>query len=431
MDNKNLGFSHLSEGIIDGVIIVQDGYIVWVNSHLIRILGYFSEAELLGQPITNFIAPEYLDLVLRRYNERMSGEDTLPRYKVKLLKKEGERVRIELSSQRIDIKGKLSAMVILRDIENEYEMTQALEKSIDKFKKITEITTDIIWEIDQDQKIKYVNQSFVELLNYDVPEIIGKQFIDITPVDEKKSLKKFFDSLIKNKQSFSFYEHSFLDVKGHVLSFESSAIPVFNQKGKLSGYYGVSRDITNKKRVLNTLINSYKEIGFVKRQLDLLSDINRVAKTSKDKSAFLLFVLTCIKNITHSPYLAFYEPAEEVFRMVENINFPSRLREANNTYHRDGELVQKIKEKGCRLIDIDSEMGEYSIFPMFIDGELKRFVLYVMGDVEVKKPEPYFCEIFGQQVLFNLTTYFENPQKLDRIQTIKNRKYDSYRHSPV
>ena len=60
----------------DGIVVVQDERIAFVNGALMDMIGY-SEEELLGHSVEEFVAPEDAGVVIARHRERMSGKNVL------------------------------------------------------------------------------------------------------------------------------------------------------------------------------------------------------------------------------------------------------------------------------------------------------------------------------------------------------------------
>ena len=56
--------------------MVQDERLVFVNGALMTMVGY-SEEELLGHSVEEFVAPVYIAVVIARHRERMSGRDVV------------------------------------------------------------------------------------------------------------------------------------------------------------------------------------------------------------------------------------------------------------------------------------------------------------------------------------------------------------------
>lgn len=122
-------YSTLVEKGNDGICIIQDKELKFVNTKMIELTG-FSRDEALGKQFIDFVAPEYRELVLNRYKRRMSGEGVLNRYEIEILAKNGRKTPVELNISVIDYKGKTALMAIIRDITERRKIDQMKSKFI-------------------------------------------------------------------------------------------------------------------------------------------------------------------------------------------------------------------------------------------------------------------------------------------------------------
>jgi len=122
-------YSTLVEKGNDGICIVQDKELKFVNTKMTELTG-FSIDEALGKQFIDFVAPEYRELVLDRYRRRMSGESILSRYEIEILAKNGRKTPVELNISLIDYKSRAALMAIIRDITERQKVDQVKSKFI-------------------------------------------------------------------------------------------------------------------------------------------------------------------------------------------------------------------------------------------------------------------------------------------------------------
>jgi len=121
-------FRTLVEEGNDGIVIIQDGLIKFVNPKVLELSGFAPE-EVLGKPFRDVVAPEHLEIARERYMKRMSGEELPSRYEIETITKNGSRVPIEVSASLIEYKGKPADMAILRDITERKMAENVLQRS--------------------------------------------------------------------------------------------------------------------------------------------------------------------------------------------------------------------------------------------------------------------------------------------------------------
>jgi PAS domain S-box-containing protein len=128
------------------------------------------------------------------------------------------------------------------------KIEEALQRSEERFRSLTENTSDWIWETDKGGRYTYASPKITELLGYAPEEVIGKTPFDFMSQDEAKRISKIFRSIVKSQKPFAALENINLHKSGKEVILETSGIPIFNAEGKLAGYRGIDRDISERKR---------------------------------------------------------------------------------------------------------------------------------------------------------------------------------------
>jgi len=132
-------YSVLVEEASDGVVILQDGKIVFTNKKGPKIVGY-SRNELTGVPFGKLVEEKYRQLVKERYEQRLRGEKVPAIYEIELIGKTGERVPVEVSSDLIHYQGRPADLIIVRDIRERKRLEEERLK-LEKLAAIGELAT--------------------------------------------------------------------------------------------------------------------------------------------------------------------------------------------------------------------------------------------------------------------------------------------------
>jgi len=146
------------------------------------------------------------------------------------------------------------------DISERVMIEKVLMGSNERFRNLTEATSDWIWEVDENVIYTYVSPKIYDILGYREEEIIGKTPFDLMPPKEAERIFRIFDSIRASKQPFDCIENTNLHKKGHPVILETSGVPTFNEKGELTGYRGVDRDVTQRKRAKEELRKAHDEL---------------------------------------------------------------------------------------------------------------------------------------------------------------------------
>jgi PAS domain S-box-containing protein/putative nucleotidyltransferase with HDIG domain len=112
----------------DGIVVVQDEKLSYINSRAADFLGR-PVSDLIGAPVADFIAPEHVEFALTRNRARLAGRPAGGSYEINLLTRDGGRVPVEISAAIIDFQGRPASMAFLHDITERKKKDEALVES--------------------------------------------------------------------------------------------------------------------------------------------------------------------------------------------------------------------------------------------------------------------------------------------------------------
>ena len=169
-------FRSIVENSHDGIMILDDAYrFIYVNDELCRISGY-SREEAIGQDFPKFLDEESKQLVVDRYIRRQRGEEVPPRYEFNIVRKDGQKRRVEISSAVIkDSAGRVKTVAQILDITERKQAEEALRESQQFSSSLLESSPNPITVINLDTSIRYVNPAFEKLTGFTLAEIAGRK----------------------------------------------------------------------------------------------------------------------------------------------------------------------------------------------------------------------------------------------------------------
>ena len=125
----------------DGIAVIQDGIVKFVNSAAVGLCGYCPE-EMVGKRFLEFIPTNYRGIVQKSYTERMAGKPVPSIYEIELLKKDSSTVSVEIDAGRIEIAGKSAELVLIRGIAERKQATERLQKVLEGTIQAVGLTTE-------------------------------------------------------------------------------------------------------------------------------------------------------------------------------------------------------------------------------------------------------------------------------------------------
>jgi PAS domain S-box-containing protein len=129
----------------------------------------------------------------------------------------------------------------------------ALKSSEKRFEDIALSSADWIWEVDQKGKYTYASGKVKEILGYEPDELIGKTVYDLMSDADARKLSEMFKRIAKKKQPLRNNENWIITKDHKKILTLTNGVPIIDKKGKLQGYRGVTKDITEEKRSGKTL----------------------------------------------------------------------------------------------------------------------------------------------------------------------------------
>ncbi|HWZ47657.1 MAG TPA: diguanylate cyclase [Herbaspirillum sp.] len=126
--------------------------------------------------------------------------------------------------------------------------TADLEKSEERFRKLAELSSDWYWE--QDENFAFTKMSYNMAIISRVPDdfYIGKTRWEL-PIEMTEEEWAAHKAVLNAHQTFTDFEYKVQIEKDRPLWFSISGEPVFDANGKFSGYRGVGKQITERKRI--------------------------------------------------------------------------------------------------------------------------------------------------------------------------------------
>ena len=235
-------YRQLIETIPEGIIVHQDGKILYANAMALETIG---ENYLESGSIFSFIAEEYHQSTRTRLATLELGgsvQDT----EMVVLTQSGDRLHMDISSLLIDYEGQLAVLMILRDVTEKREMEQALRQSELQYRLITENMSDLVCILERDGTVRYASPSHRTVLGFAADYYEGKNTLDYIHPDDIQIVRSQLKDLKEQDVSLTLeFRHFHADQRWIWLETKIQAI--YDESGYLLHYLTVSREIMQRK----------------------------------------------------------------------------------------------------------------------------------------------------------------------------------------
>jgi two-component system cell cycle sensor histidine kinase/response regulator CckA len=152
--------------------------------------GNAAAEKLSGYPRDELIGSSFLEASLldkkdipraaKLLANNILGHSTGPDI-FELIRKNGERVTVEITTYPVRIGGQTLVLGIARDITDRIKAEQAIKDSEERFRSVAETAGDAIILMDDTFKIQYWNKAAADIFSYQSEEVINKDVTTVIP----------------------------------------------------------------------------------------------------------------------------------------------------------------------------------------------------------------------------------------------------------
>ncbi|MGA2189269.1 MAG: EAL domain-containing protein [Steroidobacteraceae bacterium] len=165
-------------------VLVHRKHIMFANSRFLTLLG-LNATEVIGRPLSDFVGPEYVELVDNNLQRRLSSQPAAERYEVELIGAHGEVTRVELSSTLIDGSGDPALLLTALEMLPEASTSTILPALRPRAVATLDAMGESVITVEAGGRIDYINNAAATLLGQRVDQVVGKSFPDVAAlVDE-------------------------------------------------------------------------------------------------------------------------------------------------------------------------------------------------------------------------------------------------------
>ncbi len=150
-----------------------------------------------------------------------------------------------------------------------------LRASRERFKALTESTSDWIWECDRHGAFTYSSPQVQYQLGYTVQEMLGRQMFDYMTAPSDEQFRAKFTGAVSQAVPI-FQERVYFRGRDRMSPcLEISAVPILDKQGWLMGYRGVNRDVTGRVRAEKDLAAYQQKLRSLASELSLAEERER------------------------------------------------------------------------------------------------------------------------------------------------------------
>jgi len=273
------------------------GLTTFVNDKVCRDLGYTRE-ELLRMSNRDLQDEASAQETYAIFNEVYETGFSVKEFQYKANRKDRSKVVYEMSiSLMRDSEGKpIGFRGLAHDITERIKMEDALKASEERARTIIATIPDPYFENDLKGKVTYINAAYKNLMGYSLEDLSHTDYRDYMDKKNADAVFALYHTVYKTGLSMKNVEAEFVTKSGEKRLVNLSVSLTRDTQGKPSGFHGIIRDVTDKKRAEELIHESEKklrqyseslEIRVKERTADLEKAMIAAEAANKAKSDFL------------------------------------------------------------------------------------------------------------------------------------------------
>ena len=240
------------------VVSAETGMIIDVNSAAQALIGWpLSEIRTLHH--SELHSSEEVDKVRRAFAEfirkppHVRNQQHIGEWNI--VHRDGRSIPVDIAASLwTGPDGKPLVIGIFRDISERRRAAEELRRSEERFRQLVESAGAFVWEVDLKGLYLFASPAVEEILGYTPEEIIGRlHFYDLFVPDTREETKSVAFEAFRRCQPIRALVNWNVRKDGTVVALETTGFPFHDANGKLLGYRGSDRDITERKRLDDAL----------------------------------------------------------------------------------------------------------------------------------------------------------------------------------
>jgi len=240
-------YRSLVEKANEAIYVAQDGMLKFVNRAGVEIAGY-SEQEIISKPFIEFVHPDDRAMVGERYLKRLKGEGYESRYAFRFVTKNGGIKWLELSAALINFEGRPATLNLVTDITDRKLAEEELKKSEEKYRTIIESMEDGYHEVDLKGNFTLFNESARKMIGYEQKDLLGMNYRQYADEENTSKIYQAYSRIYRTGEPVKNFEWQITRKDGEHRDIEVSISLIRNTEGHPTGFRGIVRDTTDRKR---------------------------------------------------------------------------------------------------------------------------------------------------------------------------------------
>lgn len=319
--------------------LTRNFHLTYVSPSVAMLLGYTSKEAELMMPESFLFDQDHRRLrilIINMINRRIrnSEGERGGTIEMELRHIKGHQVSVEIFVNPVtDADGQfLYLLGVARNISERLKAQRDLLESEERYRLISSNVRDVIWSCNKFYEISYVSPAILHLTGYKTKELTGASLQSVMTPESFLTLMNRMQDIVrkasrsnKNLSGSLVVELEHLRRDGSKFYAEINASVVFDDNGRVVGYNGITRDITERRKANDELLQSESKLREINASKDKFFSI--IAHDLRNPFGALLGFSTALSDrfddFSDSEKLTIINQlrfsSESAYRLIENL----------------------------------------------------------------------------------------------------------------
>jgi PAS domain S-box-containing protein len=262
----------------DSMVIVDNKLVILESNRKANDLFGMNNGKLTGSNIENLIDKSLMEAIAGYINGQGISKGVL--FESNLIKQPDLSVPVEIGIEPVIREGIKCHILLFRGIADRKKYEAEIKESENKYRNLVESTRDLIWSLDSEGKITFINSASKEMFGLEPEEMLGRKFTDFVPMElADREIANINNAMSRDKNSIK-YISQVLNKNGKIKYLQFNGNVIRDDNDKIIKISGTSIDITERSELENKIEN-------VTNLYSALTKINELLLRGKDEEHIL------------------------------------------------------------------------------------------------------------------------------------------------
>jgi two-component system sensor histidine kinase/response regulator len=247
---SNERFRSLFELSPDATLIIENHRITAANKAAVQLFGHAREDTLLHLHLSDISLSTQPDgkpsFDKAEAMMRLAETQGMHRFEWTHAGYDGHPLLTQVTLSLISMQEHEALYTVVRDISDRQRAEEMARASESRYRQLAENSVDWIWAIGLDGQHTYSNTRGLQLIGMDLAELMSTDARTLVHPDDQDLFNRTFREACASGEGWHGIQIRWRCLDGSYRAFESNSSPILDKDGRMVGFQGVDRDITER-----------------------------------------------------------------------------------------------------------------------------------------------------------------------------------------